>query len=284
LSEDFFSKSDMIAQKYLSARQKVSSAAGKDFTEIQNTIKKLEEGKQKLPETSLLQTRLEEQLTELRRQINEASESEKEFDSVKQELLELTATSFEIDPRGEKSLSENYIKALTDALFKEERTQLEFHECIIKLGTIEIQGDDTENLILCVNISAFIQNAAKQILGKGSMLNELWNQISNAEIMFKVYSILASNDRILTAAEILPLINEEGWDRVKVKNTLVNLLLDNIFTHKLIRRVGKGQYQVSDVGRFLWLEFGPTKEEVKKSIAATPKTVSQVALNNWNKS
>jgi hypothetical protein len=60
LSEDFFSKSDTIAQKYLSARQKIGYTAGKDFTELQSKIKKLEEGRQKLPEKSLLRERLEE--------------------------------------------------------------------------------------------------------------------------------------------------------------------------------------------------------------------------------
>jgi hypothetical protein len=229
---------------------------------------------------------LKNQITDLRKQINEAGASEKEFDNVKQELLELTATSFDIDPKGEKSLSENYIKALTDVLFRDERTKLEFHGCLIKPDAIEIQGDDTENLMLCINASAFIQDTAKRVLGKDNTLNELWNQISNADVMFKVYSVLASNDRVLTAAEISPLIKEEGWNKLKVKDTLVNLLRDNIFTQKLIMRVGKGQYQVSDVGRFLWLEFGPAKEGTEEPAVPmpAPKTASQVALNNWNKS
>jgi len=285
LNEDFYAKSDQIAQKYLNTRQKIGSTKGKDFTKTQDTINKLEKAKQNLSETSLLRTRLEEQITELKKQTEEASELEKEFDATRRELLELTATSFEIDPRGEKSLSESYMKALTDVLFKKERIELEFHERLIKPHSIEIQGDETRNLIVCVNISAFVQDAAKQVFGKGIMLKELWNRIINAETMFKVYSILATNDKILTAMEIASLINEEGWNRVKVKNTLVNLLLDDLFPQKLIRRVEEGKYQVSDVGRFLWLEFGLSKEEAKeKSVTPLPRSPSQTALNKWSES
>jgi hypothetical protein len=285
LNEDFYAKSDQIAQKYLSAREKIGSIKGKDFTKTQDTISKLEKAKQNLSETSLLWTRLEEQITELKKQTEKASELENEFDATKREFLELTAASFEIDPRGEKSLSQSYIKALTDALFRKEKIQLEFHECLIKPRSIEIQGDETRNLIVCANISAFVQDAAKQVLGKGTMLKELWNRIINAEAMFKVYSILATNDRNMTAMEIASLINEGGWNRVKVKNTLVNLLLDDLFPQKLIRRVDEGKYQVSDVGRFLWLEFGPSKEEAKeRSVTSSPRNLSQTALNKWSES
>lgn len=285
MNEDFYAKSDQIAQKYLSAHQKIGAIKGKDFVKTQDTISKLEKAKQNLSETSLLRTRLKEQITELKKQTDEASELEKEFDAIRQEFLEFTAASFEIDPHGEKSLSENYIRALTDALFKRERVRLEFHECLVEPRRIEIKGDETKNLLVCVNISTFVQDAAKQVLGKGTMPKELWNRITNADTMFKVYSILASSDKVLTAIEIASLINEEGWDRVKVKNTLVNLLLDDLFPQKLIRRVEEGKYQVSDVGRFLWLEFGSSKKETKeKSATPLPKNPSQAALNRWSES
>jgi hypothetical protein len=270
----------------MSARQKLGSMKGKDIEKVQDTINKLEEAKRKLPETSLLRSRLEEQIGELKKQAEESGELEKEFDSARRQLLELTATSFEIDPRGEKTLPENYIKAISDALFGRERAQLEFHHCLIKPDKVEIQEENAQVLICCANVSEFVQEAAKKLLGKGTVLNELWNRITNAETMFKVYSVLATNDKILTAVEIASLINEEGWDRVKVKNTLVNLLLDNLFAHKLIRRVEEGKYQVSDVGRFLWLEFGPPKKEEseKESTVPSSRSPSQTILNEWNKS
>lgn len=285
MSEDFYEKSDQIAQRYLSARQKLGSIKGKDIEKVQDTVNKLEEAKRKLPETSLLRSRLEEQIGELKKQAEESGELEKEFDSAGRQLLELTATSFEIDPRGEKTLSENYIKAISDALFKTEKVQLEFHNCLIKPDKVEILGENAQVLITCANVSEFVQEAAKKILGKGTVLNELWNRITDAETMFKVYSILAANDKILTAVEIASLINEEGWDRVKVKNTLVNLLLDHLFVHKLIRRVDEGKYQISDVGRFLWLEFGSTKKESgEESAAPSSRSPSQTMLNDWSKS
>ena len=277
---------DQIAQRYLNARQKFESMKGKNLEKIQDTINKLEEAKRKLPETSLLRSKLEEQITKLKKQTEECSELEKKLDNSRQQLLKFTAASFEIDPLGDKALSKNYIKAITDTLFKRESTQLEFHNCIVKPNKVEIQGDNTQVLIVCANISEFVQEAAKKILGKSTLMDKLWNRINNAETMFKVYSILATNDMILTAAEIASLINEEGWDKEKINYTLVNLLRDNLFTHKLIRRVEEGKYQVSNAGCFLWLEFGPPRKEEseKELIAPTSRIPPQAMLNDWSKS
>jgi hypothetical protein len=284
LSEVFCEKSDETARAYLDARQKLGSVKGRDFGKIQHALSQLEEAQQKLPETSLLRSKLGKQADELKKQIEESGEMEKEFDNHRRQLLELTANSFEIDPEGNRTLSESYVKAITDVLFKRERAHLEFQDCSVSASRVDIQGDNTQVLITSAHVSEFVREAAKKMLGRETMLNELWIRITNADTMFKVYSILASNDRILTAVEIATLINETGWDRVKVKNTLVNLLLENLFSHKLIRRVEEGKYQVSDVGRFLWQEFGRTaKEEREGEEMSASKIPSQTMLNNWSR-
>lgn len=286
MSEDFYGKLDRIARSYLSARQKLGTVNDTNLRGTQDTINRLEEAKQKLSETSLLRSRLQVQINELKKQTEESGELGKGFDGSRRELLELIATSFEIDPCGEKTLSEDSIRAITDVLFKKERPQFEFHSCLVKPNKTEICGDNTQALLTCANASDFVQEAARKILGRGTLLDELWNRITNAEAMFKVYSVLATNDKVLTAAEIAPLVGEEGWDRVRVKNTLENLMRDSLFTHKLIRRVEEGKYQISDVGRFLWLEFGPLdkKEGKEEPQTVTSSAPSQSMLNNWNKS
>ena len=286
MSESFYEKSEQFGHDYLNLHERVRSKEELDIQNIEEIIKKLEERLQKLPENSVLWARIKKQIDELKKQSEEAAGLEKELENTKHQLLELTAASFEIDPQGEKRLSESYIRALTDILLGKEKRLLEFHECVIEPDKIEIVEDEIRALIISANICEFIQEAAKKRLGQTTILNDMWNHISGTENMFKVYKILAIHDKVMTAHEVASLIGEEGWDETKARNNLNNLLRDHLFDHKLIRRVETGKYQISDVGRFLWLDFASLTEQ--ESISKPPSNSSvarpQTMLNTWARS
>ena len=285
MSESFYEKSEQLAHDYLGVREKLRSEEKVDIGNLSQKIQKLEEKLQKLPENSVLWTRIKKHVDELKKQSEEAGEFERELENTKNQILELTVSSFEIDPEGEKRLSDSYIKALTGILLGKEKNLLEFHECTVKSDGIEIVKDKVRALIISANICEFIQEATKKKLGKSTTLDEFWNRITKTKEMFKVYAVLARQDKVMSASEVASSMGEEDWDRRKAKNNLNNLLLDHLFDHKIIRRVDRGKYQVSDVGRFLWSEYGsPIEPETIKEQNNSSGARSQSALNTWTKS
>ena len=226
-----------------------------------------------------MRQKIQEQINPLKNQIESLEKIKKELNETKTQLLELTASSFEVDPDGKYNLAPSYLRALTDILLSKEKEQLEFHECIIKSDGVEVSVEDKiEALLIVTNACEFVREAAKRKLKKPSLLEQLRDHIAKAQNMFTVYSILATNDKIMDAKEVAARVGKKGWTPTKAKNNLNDLLRDRLFTHKLIRRVDKGKYQVSDVGRVLWKEFFLSKE---KSI--NKEKPSQVVLNTWAK-
>jgi len=280
LSESFYEKSQQLGTDFLSLRERVQSEQALETKEVENTIKKLEKKLHKVPEKSVLHTRIQEQIERLRKQGEETRGLKRNFTKTKDQLLELTANLFEIDPNGDKKLSQVYIRALTSILLGKERTQLEFHECVVSSNNIDIVEDKIRALMISANVCEFIQQAAREKLGQESIVAELWSRIAKNKQMFKVYSTLAASGKIMNAREVSSAIGEKEWNRVKAKDNLKTLLREDLFEHKLIRRVEKGKYQVSDVGRFLWSEYALTKTEN----ISDKEEDSQVALNIWTRS
>jgi len=278
MTEDFFMKAEEIGRKYWNLNEKM-----KDFRnemvrvkEIRDTIRKLEANLQKFGEGSIMRSRIQEQIEMLKEQNIKIGRIDEEFEATKRELLELTAASFEIDPKGERKLDKSYIQAINHLLLGDPKDKMEFHECIITPEGVDVIDDEIRAIMVCANICDFIREAAKKRLGKEAKLRELWDRISSSKKMFKVFSVLAEKGNVMKAKEISTLIGDPAWNTRKVKNDLNNLLLDHLFTHKLIMRVERGKYKVSDIGRFLWQEFGPTKQ---RETSAGP----QIALNKWTK-
>lgn len=85
----------------------------KETERIQEAILQLEESKKRYSENSIMRSRIQEQIQKLIEQTSIVSDVEDTFRKTKQELLELTATSFEIDQKNEQTLSGEYIRALS---------------------------------------------------------------------------------------------------------------------------------------------------------------------------
>lgn len=282
MNEDFYTKSEQLGRKYLYLNEEIKNYKN-DIArakEIRNMIQRLEDSLQKFSESSTMRSRIEEQIEQLNEQIKKIEGVKEEFKATKQKLLELTATSFEIDPKEERKLSKDYIQAVTHLLLGVSKDHFEFHECTITPEGIDVVNYEVRAIMVCANICDFVREAANKKLGKDTKLKELWDHISGSEKMFKVFSILAKQGTTMNAKEISSIIGDPEWNPTKVKNDLNNLLLDHLFIHKLIQRVERGKYRVSDIGLFLWQEYGPSEQqEADKLISTKP----QIVLNKWQK-
>jgi len=282
MNEDFYEKADELGFKYWCLFEKTKNLENemKKLEKIQHTIKSLERNLEKYSENSIMRSRIENKIKKLRGQIEEIEKIDKEYNDTKQGLWELTSKSFEIDPEGERKFSKKYIQAINHLLFNDDNDKLEFHKCIITPEGITIDEDDVNAIITCANICDFIRKATDKKMGKETDLYALWDQISGSEKMFRVYSILANTRTIMNAKEISKIINDPEWNATKVNSDLNNMLLDHLYTHKLIMRVERGKYKISDIGRFLWQEYSSSNQQEIK----LPKSDnSQSILNKWTK-
>ena len=279
MSDNFYTRANNLAREYWNLRGEQKPEEEIDLNEVQRKIDDLEKRSNRFPNGSPLKIAIEAQVKILQEQKHRFKSSTKEFLEIRKQLLELTAKEFEVDPQGGKKLSEQYLQALTQLLFAKPRNRLKFHNCTIEPDGIQTVEDEAEALLTIVKVSEFIQEAARKILGEENIMDELWKHAKHeCGTMFKVYSILALNDKPLGIEEIKSLISDQEWDKRKVQNNLVNLLLDHIFDHKLIRRVGRGKYQVSDAGRFLWSQYSSV--HIKKETNNLPFQHPD-ALNKW---
>ena len=57
-------------------------------------------------------------------------------------------------------------------------------------GVITV-GDELRAIVICANICDFVRMATRRKLGEKAELQNLWERITRAEKMFKVFSILA---------------------------------------------------------------------------------------------
>lgn len=181
--------------------------------------------------------------------------------------------------KNEKKLSEDYISALTNIFFGKSKETLEFHECSIASKGVTVVDDEIRALMICTNICDFVRSVANDKLGKPNFIEEFWNRISKDEKMFKIFSILAEKGTIMNAKEISIIISDSAWNRKLVNDNIMNLLRDNLFIHKLIMRVERGKYKISDIGQYLWKEFGPKKQTEGDEISEQPLKLSR--LNKW---
>lgn len=282
MNVNFYEKADELGFKYWCIFEKTKNLENemKKQEEIHNTIKSLEKNLEKFGEKSIMRSRIENKIKELQSQIEEIEKTDKEYNNTINELLELTSRSFEIDPEGEQKIGKKYIKAINHLLLNEDKNKMEFHRCIISHDGITINEEDVNAIIICANICNFIREATNKRLGKESTINELWDQISGSEKMFKVYSIMASTGTIMDAKDISTMINDPEWNATKVKNDLNNMLLDHLYTHKLIMRIERGKYKISDIGRFIWQEYSTSNQQEIKSLKSEN---SQSVLNKWTK-
>jgi len=278
MSEDFYQKAREAGRNYWNAYntyKKLEDEKDK-FEEIRKTIQKLEAQLQKFREGSILRARIEEQIKHLKNYDREIEIARKRLEAAEKEILQLTADYFEIDPKGEQKLDKDYIMALNHLLLNEPKDKMEFDECVISSEGVISNSDELRVIVVCANICDFVRMAARRKLGEKTELRNLWERITRAKKMFKVFSILAVKGATMTAKEISAAIGDPGWNTTKVKNSLNDLLRDRLFTYKLIRRIERGRFKISDIGRFLWLEFGSKKKEVEK---ISPS--AQSALNKW---
>jgi len=278
MSEDFYQKAREAGRNYWDAYKtyrNLRDERGK-FEEAQETIRKLEAQLQKFREGSILRIRIEEQIKHLKIYNQKIKIAKKRLEAAEKEILQLTAEFFEIDPKGERKLDKDYIRALNHLLLNEPKDKMEFHECVISSEGVAVGSDELRATIVCANICDFVRMAARRKLEGKTELQNLWERIVRAKEMFTVFSILAVNGAIMTAKEISAAIGDPRWNTTKVRNNLNDLLRDRLFTCKLIMRVEKGKFKISDMGRFLWLEFGPKEKEAKKTSPGT-----QSALNEW---
>lgn len=101
MNEDFYAKSSRLGMEYWDYYRTYEEQKDnrKEAETIQEALLQLEESKKKYPENSILRSRFDEQIKKLKVQTSIVVNIEEKFKNVKQELLELTATSFEIDPK-----------------------------------------------------------------------------------------------------------------------------------------------------------------------------------------
>ena len=279
MNKDFYEKAREVGHEYWAALKKQE-----DFKEMrgleksQETIRELEAQLEKFSEGSTMRSRIEEQIDHLKGHDKEIESITGRINVAGREILQLTAEFFEVDPKGEQKLDEEYIRALNYLLLGDSKDRMEFHECVISPEGVTTTEDEIRALVICASICDFVRMAARRKLGEDRELQELWEHISHAKTMFTVFSVLAKNGSVMTAKDISTKIEDPEWNIEKIRNNLNNLLRDHIFTHKLIMRVEKGKFKVSDIGRLLWLEFGPENEEVMKT-----QHSPQIALNQWIK-
>ena len=82
---------------------------------------------------------------------------------------------------------------------------------MIKSDGVEVFVEDKiEALLIVTNACEFVREATKRKLKKPSLLEQLRDHIAKAENMFTVYSILATNDKIMDAKEVAARVGKKG--------------------------------------------------------------------------
>jgi|Deesub1362A_J573_1020465.scaffolds.fasta_scaffold00739_29 hypothetical protein len=228
-----------------------------------------------------LRLQLEGEYRKLQAMKEKIDKATTEIDEIKRELLELTANfAPDLDLRKDnifpydsehEPLSEKYFEAITDILFGEPSSFIDFSEGRISPEGVILKvpvSSDFEAFKIINNMFMVIQEAAKKHLGLENLMDKCWSHIRSKEYAFIAYNILVEYNS-LTIEEIQNICDIQDREYKKLMpqtyNEQLQRELEAVIRDRcpLIKKEGN-RYIITDFGLWTWKLCKSEMEKVKE--------------------